>query len=118
MTYRRVQLEWLEGICIVSLVDSLLLDRSLISELCEDLLLLIDEYRPTKLLLCFDVVIRSCKEIITILLRVRKNLAEYGGEMALCEMCAEVREVFRILRLDDAMFKIYSSRPVALSAIA
>ncbi len=118
MRYRHVRFEQLGSVCIVTIVDSLLLDRSLISELCEEFLSLVDELRPTKLLLCFDAVSRFCTEIVTILLRVRKNLTAYGGEMALCDMCDDVREVFHILRLDHSTFKIYPSRAIAMSAIA
>ncbi len=49
MRYRHVRFEQLGSVCIVTIVDSLLLDRSLISELCEEFLSLVDELRPTKL---------------------------------------------------------------------
>ncbi len=40
----------------------------------------------------------------------------YGGVVRLCSMHNQVRQAFRVLRLDGTLFEIYESLPEALSA--
>mgnify|MGYP003404317482 CR=1 FL=1 len=63
MRYRHVRFEQLGSVCIVTIVDSLFLDRSLISELCEEFLSLVDELRPLLVELTGPVVLRRLVEI-------------------------------------------------------
>lgn len=117
-TYRHIRVERYDPISVVVLLDSFILDRSLIVELSDELTAFINECKPTSMLLSFLQVRRFCTEVITVLLRVRKLLLQHQGRIALCDMTDEIHEVFRIMRMDEAIFKIFPSCAEGLAAPA
>ena len=102
---------------VVSLSDDAMIDRGVIVELCDELTTLVDQQMPQKLLLSFSGVARISSEVISVLIRVRKQLLVHGRELALCDINDETREALRILRLDGTLFRIFSSRSEALVAM-
>jgi anti-anti-sigma factor len=69
----------------------------------------VEQQQPKKLLLDFEAVTRFPSATIEALLRVDKRVRAYSGQMRLCGMCREVREVFKITRLDENVFQIFDS---------
>lgn len=116
--FRHIRVERHDPICVIVLLDRFILDRSLIVELSDELTAFVAESKPTRILLSFHHVRRFCTEVITVLLRVRKLILQYEGRMALCDMTDEIHEVFRIMRMDEAIFKIFPSCAAGLAAPA
>lgn len=54
-------------------------------------------------------------EGLGVLIRARKNVAEYDGRLVLCGLTGNVLDVFRMTRLDK-VFVLYESSAAALSA--
>jgi anti-anti-sigma regulatory factor len=104
-----------DGVTIVELMDENLVDRLLINELQDELVAFVENERPQKLLIDFHGVTRCSTEPINALLRARKRLAPYNGSLKLCGMSNDIRQAFRILRLDGTIFEIYDARPAALA---
>lgn len=115
--YRHVRAEQCDQIAVIEVSQRALLDRSLIAELCDELITFVDEQKPLKLLVSFSGVTRICTETINLLIRVRRQLLLHGLELALCEINDDAREVFRILRLDGTLFRIFPSRSEAIAEL-
>ena len=102
-------------VTVVHLLDQRMLDRLMINELRDELLNLVDTRRPEKLLINFGGVTHLSSEAIGALLSCWKHLAENGGVMRLAGMNENVREVFRITRLEGRVFDIYDTADKALA---
>ncbi len=104
-------------VLIVRLLDPTLFDTLAISELEEELLQLLGERSPRKVLVSFAGVIHCSTAVINGLLRAKKKLVPAGGQLKLCAMTDTVREAYRILNLEGTVFEIYDSEQEALESL-
>ena len=105
-------------VTVLRLKDPRLHEMILISELHDELLQYIEENQPQKLLVDFAMVTQCSSAVINSMLLARKRLMAYGAGMRLCSMHKQVREAFRVLRLDGTLFDIHESLPEGLEAFA
>lgn len=116
--FKHFTLDESSGVLVVRLTDARLSDTLLISDVEDELLELLEERRPAKLLVDFEGVTHSSTAVINGLLRAKKRLLSCGGQLALCDMRPTIREAYRILNLDGAVFTIYDTRRQALAGMA
>ena len=69
----------------------------------------VEEIKPKRLVVSFEFVNRLPSAAIGTLLRMHKRIQPYCGQLRLCGMRADVREVFKIMGLDGPVFKIFDS---------
>ena len=65
---------------------------------------LLDQRRPARVLVDFDAVTHCSTAVINGLLRAKRRLLSYGGQLGLCHMRSTVREAYRVLNLDGTVF--------------
>lgn len=103
-------------VTVVRLVDNQLSDLMIQGDLRTELDELVSQRKPRKLLVSFDVVTFTTTGAIETLLRLRKCVQEYGGEVKLCGMSDLVRQAFRVLNLEGRMFEICDSEEAGVAA--
>jgi anti-sigma B factor antagonist len=69
----------------------------------------VEQHKPTKLVVDFEAVAKFPSVAIGALLRVDKRVRAYSGQLRLAGMRPDVREVFKITRLDGSVFQILDS---------
>ena len=114
--YKHFEVQETDGVHFVHLVDPKLFDALIVTELQEELLQLIDDAQPHKLLVNFGRVAHCSTAVINGLLRAKKRLVSKGGVLKLCGMRENVREAYRLLNLDGTVFEIYDSCAIAKDA--
>lgn len=93
-------------VTVVHLTDQKVLERLIIDELREELLQLINQRRPQKMVINFAGVTHCSSELLGALILVFTRLSEEGGLLLLCGVNPQIREVFRITRLENRVFGI------------
>lgn len=111
---KRFEVEVDGDVTIVRLNDPKLQEMMLITELHDEFLAFLEQQQPRRLLVDFAQVTQCSSAVINSMLLARKRLAAHGGVMRLCTMHKQVREAFRVLRLDGTLFEIYDTLPQAL----
>ncbi len=109
-SYQHFQVERAGGITTVTLTSAELLDRLVTNELQDELINLVESEQPVKLIISFDGVRRCSTEMINALLRARKRVGEYQGQIRLCAMRSTIRDVFKMLNLDGKVFQIFDTK--------
>ena len=112
----RFDVEMDGDVTVVRLSDPKLHEMILISQLHDELLQLIEQQHPNKLLIDFAMVTQCSSAVINSMLMARKRLLEYGAVVRLCSMHQQVREAFELLRLDGTLFQIFETLPDGLEA--
>ncbi len=107
-----------QGITRLRLADPARLDSLIISEFRDQLLDYIEREQPQLMIVDFDRVSHVSTEMIKPLLTARRWLAANGGTLILSGMKDQIRRVFRILRLDQRVFRINDTASDAEAAIA
>lgn len=115
-TYRHISVEHREGVTIATLTNFELLDRLMTNELQDELVAFVEAEKPNLLVINFAQVKRCSTETINAILRCRKRSLENGGQLKLCGMSKEIRDVYRMLRLEGTVFEIYDTVTDAWSA--
>lgn len=114
--FRHFEVEPVENVVIVKLTSFELLDRLVTNELQDELVQFLEVQQPPRVVISFVQVRRCSTETINALLRGRKRVVGYGGQMSLCDMQAKIREVFRLLNLEGTVFQIHDTVADALNA--
>jgi anti-sigma B factor antagonist len=113
---RRLELEDLGEVTVVSFRDRKILDEQNIQVIGEELFSLVDEYSRTKLLLNFHNVEYMSSAALGKLITLNKKVgAAKGGKLVLCNIDPQIREVFEITRL-DRLFTIKGDEQEGLQA--
>ncbi len=107
-----------QGITRLRLADPARLDSLIVSEFRDQLLDYIEREQPQLMIVDFDRVSHVSTEMIKPLLTARRWLAANGGTLILSGMKNQIRRVFRILRLDQRVFRINDTASDAEAAIA
>lgn len=112
---RRLEVENIGDVSIVNFVDRKILDEQNIQVIGEQLFSLVDEEGRRKVLLNFANVEYLSSAALGKLITLNKKLQQAGGKLILCNIDAQIYEVFEITKLDK-FFKIMKEEQAALNA--
>lgn len=101
---------------VIRFVHSQLFETLLLSEVDRELSNFVANERPRHLVFDFEGVEYCSTSLINILLRVRREVAEGDGSLALCNLRQTVRDAFRMLNLEGHVFSIFDTLDDALAA--
>ncbi|GIW86507.1 MAG: hypothetical protein KatS3mg108_0831 [Isosphaeraceae bacterium] len=99
---------------VVELLDREIVRDEAIDALAQQLNQLVEEGGHRDLLLDFGAVEFLSSAALSRLIQIKKKLSGVGGRLRLCAMEPDLREVFRITRL-DTVFEILRDAESALS---
>jgi anti-anti-sigma regulatory factor len=114
--YQRFEVQTCGDVMVLHLADPKLFETLMVSELEDELLAVISESSPKKLLVNFGRVTYCSTSVINGLLRAKKRVVKQGGAVNLCGMRDTIREAYRILNLDGTVFDIYDDIDAGLAA--
>jgi anti-sigma B factor antagonist len=97
---RRLEVEDIGDVTVVNFVDRRILDEQNIQIIGEQLFSLVDEVGRRKLLLNFGNVEFLSSAALGKLIALHKKLQAVNGRLILCNIRAEIFEVFELTRLD------------------
>ena len=104
---RLLRLENVDGVTVVSFVDTKIVTEEQIQEVGEQLYSLVEDEGHKSLLLNFGNVQYLSSAALGKLINLKKKVAAVKGKLKLCCIHPDLLEVFRITRLDQ-VFEIYS----------
>ncbi|QDU96835.1 STAS domain-containing protein [Lignipirellula cremea] len=107
-----------DEILVVCLRGIDLIDRIYAQDFQRELSLLIQERQPGKLVVSFRNLGLCSTEVVNGMLQVRQQMLAVQGRLALCEMSPQIRQVFRVLNLEQTVFEIYDALEDATLALA
>lgn len=112
---RRLTVAILGELATVRFVDKKIVDSGNIEELGEEMFSLVDTDRLKHILLNFEGVEFMSSAALNKLILMDKKVKQVGGILRLCNLRAEIMEVFTITRL-NRVFDIRKSEAEALKA--
>jgi anti-sigma B factor antagonist len=112
---RRIQTTEVGGVNVVSFIDRKILEAPSIQELGEELFSLVEQDGYRSMLLDFSNVEFLSSAALNKLIILDKKVKDRGGELKLCNLQPEIREVFVITRLNQ-LFDIKTTKDEALQA--
>lgn len=112
--YQRIEVCEIRGITVVSFVERKILEAAHILQLGEELQRLIEKDGTRDLLLDFSNVEFLSSAALNKLIILDKKVKGKSGQLKLCGMTPEIREVFVITRLNQ-LFDIVDTRENALN---
>ena len=107
--------ETIDGVTVVSFVDSTIRDEEVIQAVGDELFSLVEDDGHTQLLLNFGNVQYLSSAALGKLINLRNKIKKAGGTLKLCSIADELMEVFRLTRLDKVL-QIYDGEQDALSS--
>ncbi len=112
---RLLRLETIDGVTVVSFVESKIVTEESIQEVGEQLYSLVEEQGHQKLLLNFGNVQYLSSAALGKLITLKKKVGAVKGQLKLCCIHPDLLEVFKITRL-DTVFEIYPEEQAALDS--
>src|SRR5881275_2506856 len=112
---RRLEVEDIGDVTVVNFTDRKILDEQNINVIGEQLFSLVDEAGRRKLLLNFGNVEYLSSAALAKLITLNKKLQQAGGRLILCNIDAQIYEVFEITKLDK-FFNIQKEEQAALQS--
>ncbi len=110
---RHLSTEIIEGVTVVSFVDTKIVTEESIQEVGDQLYQLVDVEGKDKLLLNFGNVQYLSSAALGKLINLKKKVGAKKGKLKLCCIHPDLLEVFRITRLDQ-VFEISANEQAAL----
>ena len=116
---QRIHATNIDGVIVVELKDRRIVDELIIRDLGDELLSLLDEDGPNKILLNFSHVEFLSSAALGKLISLRKRAVAYGGEVKLSNICDSVYTIFELTGLTKPeKFDIKTDQDEALRAFA
>lgn len=112
---RRLRTETIDGVTVVSFVDSKIVADEAIQEVGDQLYALVEQDGHKKVLLNFGNVQYLSSAALGKLINLKKKVGAAKGVMKLCCIHPELKVVFKITRLDQ-VFEIFDEEQAALDA--
>jgi anti-anti-sigma factor len=109
----RLNVELVEGVTVVSFSDRSLIAEDVIARVEEQLLRLIDQLGPGRILLSFRDVHTMSSAVLGVLLKLSRKVGQMGGRLRLCCVEKGLREAFLACGL-DRNFEIHEHEATAL----
>ncbi|MBI2479226.1 MAG: STAS domain-containing protein [Planctomycetia bacterium] len=103
-------------VLVVELIDPKLFDTTTVTQLQDELLLLVDTERPIKVIIDFSRVVHCSTAVINGLLRAKRRVNANGGQLKLCGMTGGIRDAYKMLNLDGTVFQIHDTFDSAVLA--
>lgn len=113
----RLKVSKIGAITQVEFIDRNILDESNIQQIGEELNMIVDEVPTPKLLIRFGNVEHLSSAALGTLITVNNRVKGKDGELRLAEIDPQIREVFKITKLDK-IFHIFDDADDALSSFA
>ena len=110
---RHLRLENVDGVTVVSFVESKIVTEENIQEVGDQLYSLVEDDGFKQLLLNFGNVQYLSSAALGKLINLKKKVGAVKGKLKLCCIHPDLLEVFRITRLDQ-VFEIYADEQAAL----
>ena len=110
---RRLDIEEVNGVTIARFTDKKILDESNIQIIGNQLFNLVDEDHRQKIILDFTNVEYLSSAALGKLITMDKKVKAAGGKLRLCSIRTDIKEVFKITRLDK-LFQILDDRDKAI----
>src|SRR5215213_7556097 len=100
---RRIEVEEIGDVAVIEFIDKRILDEQNIQLIGEQLFELVDDMGKRKLLLNFANVEYLSSAALGKLITLNKKVRSSGGQLALCNIKPEIKEVFSITKLDKVL---------------
>jgi len=110
---RRLDIEEVNGVTIARFTDKKILDESNIQIIGNQLFSLVDDDHLQKIVLDFTNVEYLSSAALGKLITMDKKVKAAGGKLRLCSIRSDIKEVFKITRLDK-LFQIADDRDKAI----
>jgi anti-sigma B factor antagonist len=110
---RHLRLENVDGVTVVSFVDTKIVTDENIQEVGDQLYSLVEDEGHKELLLNFGNVQYLSSAALGKLINLKKKVGAVKGKLKLCCIHPDLLEVFRITRLDQ-VFEIHAEEQAAL----
>jgi anti-sigma B factor antagonist len=110
---RRLDIDEVNGVTIARFTDKKILDESNIQIIGNQLFSLVDEDHRQKIVLDFTNVEYLSSAALGKLITMDKKVKAAGGKLRLCSIRSDIKEVFKITRLDK-LFQILDNRDKAV----
>lgn len=114
-SYKRIQVTEEADVTVVRFVDHKILDVVLIEEFGEELFALVERDKRKKILLNLEDVEFLSSAAINKLIFLDRKVKFIQGQLRICGLRPEIREVFTITRL-NTLFKILEDEPEAIAS--
>lgn len=112
-SHRRIEVEEVGDVTIARFADKKILDETRIQHIGNQLFGLVDEDKRQKIVLDFDNVEYLSSAALGKLITLDKKVKAAGGQLRMCNIRPEIKEVFVITRLDQ-LFKMFDDQESAL----
>ncbi len=99
-TSRRIKVTEKEGVSIVRFLDKKIVDSGSIEQLGEELDALVTEEKRSNILLNFEGVDFLSSAALNKLIKLNNNAKKISGRLKLSNLRPEIREVFKITKMD------------------
>jgi anti-anti-sigma factor len=110
---RHLRLRTVDGVRVVDVVDRAIIKEELARELGEEIDGLVEKDGHTKLLVNLSKVVYLSSPALGELVHFKKKAVAVNGQVKLCCLDRDIKELFRITRLVE-FFEIYDDEPTAL----
>lgn len=104
-----------KGVSVVEFADRRILEEPCISEIGDELSILVASEAGAKLLLSFKNVEHLSSAALGMLITLDKHVAEHDGMLRLSDITPQIYEVFKITRLNK-LFEIHDTAEQALDS--
>ena len=101
----------------IEFIDRNILDESNIQQISDELAVLVDELPTPMVLIRFSNVEHLSSAALGALITINDRIRGKDGVLKLCEIAAQIREVFTITKLDK-IFDIYDEHEDALKSFS
>jgi len=112
---RRLKVELIGDVSVVDFFDKKIIDEQNITHIGDDLFKLVEQDGHKKVLLNFRNVEFMSSAMLGKLITLFKKLQAQRGRLILCNITDEIKEVFKITKLDK-LFTILDDEQVALQS--
>jgi anti-sigma B factor antagonist len=116
-SYRRIIVAEEGPVSVVRFIDKKIVDPASIEQLGEELNSLVSVDKRSIILLNFEGVDFLSSAVLNKLISLNSKLKAVQGRLKLCNLRAEIKEVFNLTRL-DRVFDIRKTEPDALEAFS
>ncbi len=113
----RLKVSKIGAITQVEFVDRNILDESNIQQIGDELALIVDEVPTPKILIRFANVEHLSSAALGAMITINNRIKGKEGELRLAEIDPQIREVFKITKLDK-IFQIHDDADEALSSFS
>jgi len=111
----RLRLETIDGVTVVSFLDSVITDDVILNEVRDELYRLVDVQKRTRLLLNLGTIRKYSTQFLGNLLGLKQRVLKAKGGLKLCAIAPNLMDAVRILHLEK-VFEIHGEEQEAIDA--